>query len=184
MSQVLLHSCSYPDYMHSVISVLSINKLMLCWLIQDNTICYYKFDSLVDISSSATSEFCNLIAYWLIFPLQLHLNLVISRLLLKYCFEKLRSTQVAVIHCSAQTSPTHIIQKLGQACMVITTNTGRMYKPKDCEKLILYLKDLNLPKPDKWGTSQLIAFLQQVIFPCDHIRISSRIGGFLWLVYK
>ena len=26
----------------------------------------------------------------------------------------------------------------------------------------LYLKALNLPKPDKWGTSQLIAFLQQV----------------------
>jgi dynein heavy chain 2 len=29
--------------------------------------------------------------------------------------------------------------------------------------LILYLKDINLPKPDKWGTSQLITFLQQLI---------------------
>ena len=47
-------------------------------------------------------------------------------------------------------------------CMVISSNTGRVYRPKDCECLILYLKDLNLPKPDKWGTSQLIAFLQQV----------------------
>lgn len=46
--------------------------------------------------------------------------------------------------------------------MVISTNTGRVYRPKDCERLIVYLKDLNLPKPDKWGTSQLIAFLQQV----------------------
>jgi len=48
--------------------------------------------------------------------------------------------------------------------MVISSNTGRVYRPKDCDRLILYLKDLNLPKPDKWGTSQLIAFLHQV--PC------------------
>ena len=46
--------------------------------------------------------------------------------------------------------------------MVISSNTGRVYRPKDCERLILYLKDINLPKPDKWGTSQLIAFIQQV----------------------
>ena len=37
-----------------------------------------------------------------------------------------------------------------------------MYRPKDAERLVLYLKDINLPKPDKWGTSMLIAFLQQV----------------------
>ena len=46
--------------------------------------------------------------------------------------------------------------------MAISTTNGRVYRPRDCERLILYLKDLNLPKPDKWGTSQLIAFLQQV----------------------
>ena len=46
--------------------------------------------------------------------------------------------------------------------MIISTNTGKVYRPKDSERLILYLKDVNLPKPDKWGTSQLIAFLQQV----------------------
>ena len=84
------------------------------------------------------------------------------RLLLRHCFDQLRSTQVAVVHCSAQTSPMHVLQKLQQSCMVISSNTGRVYRPKDCERLVLYLKDLNLPKPDKWGTSQVIAFLQQV----------------------
>jgi dynein heavy chain 2 len=84
-------------------------------------------------------------------------------LLLQYCFEKLRSAQVAVIHCTAQTSSVQVLQKLSQLCMVISTNTGRVYRPKDCERLILYLKDVNLPRPDKWGTSQLIAFLQQVL---------------------
>jgi dynein heavy chain 2 len=84
-------------------------------------------------------------------------------LLLNYCFEQMRSTQVATIHCSAQTNPLHVLQKLGQVCMTISSNTGRVYRPKDCERLILYMKDLNLPKPDKWNTSQLTAFLQQVL---------------------
>ena len=83
---------------------------------------------------------------------------------MRHSFDNLRSTQVATVHCSAQTAPSHVLQKLGQTCMVISTNTGRVYRPKDCERLVLYLKDLNLPKPDKWGTSQLIAFLQQVCF--------------------
>lgn len=87
----------------------------------------------------------------------------VYRMMLKHCFEQLRSTQVAIVHCSAQTSPTHILQKLSQTCMVLNTNTGRVYRPKDCERLVLYLKDINLPKPDKWGTCQLIAFLQQVL---------------------
>ena len=89
------------------------------------------------------------------------LLLFIFRLILTHIFNQLRSTQVATIHCNAQTSPTHVLQKLSQSCMTISTNTGRVYKPKDCERLILHLKDLNLPKPDKWGTSQLVAFLQQ-----------------------
>lgn len=94
-----------------------------------------------------------------------------SRLLLRHCFESLRSTQVAMVHCSAQTSPVHVLQKLQQTCMVISSNTGRVYRPKDCERLILYLKDINLPKPDKWGTSQLIAFIQQVCI--QHISLVS-----------
>ena len=81
---------------------------------------------------------------------------------MSHCFNQLRSAQVATIHCSAQTNPSHVIQKLNQMCMVVNATNGRVYRPKDCERLVLYLKDLNLPKPDKWGTCQLIAFLQQV----------------------
>jgi dynein heavy chain 2 len=36
-------------------------------------------------------------------------------LLLNHCFKKLRSTNVAVVHCSAHISPQHVIQKLSQA---------------------------------------------------------------------
>ncbi len=37
-----------------------------------------------------------------------------------------------------------------------------MYKSKDGERLILYFKDVNLVKPDKWGTCQLVEFIRQV----------------------
>ncbi|KAK5608849.1 Cytoplasmic dynein 2 heavy chain 1 [Crenichthys baileyi] len=84
-------------------------------------------------------------------------------MLLRYAFASLRSTQVAVVHCSAQTSSRHVLQKLSQTCLLLSSNTGRVFRPKDCENLVLYLKDINLPKPDKWGTSNLIAFLQQVL---------------------
>lgn len=86
----------------------------------------------------------------------------LSRMLLRYAFSRLRSTQVAVVHCSAQTSSRHVLQKLGQTCLLLSSNTGRVFRPKDCENLVLYLKDINLPKPDKWGTSNLTSFLQQV----------------------
>uniref|UniRef100_A0A8C4HES0 Cytoplasmic dynein 2 heavy chain 1 n=1 Tax=Dicentrarchus labrax TaxID=13489 RepID=A0A8C4HES0_DICLA len=84
-------------------------------------------------------------------------------MLLRYAFSRLRSTQVAVVHCSAQTSSRHVLQKLSQTCLLLSSNTGRVFRPKDCENLVLYLKDINLPKPDKWGTSNLTAFLQQVL---------------------
>nr|DBA32514.1 TPA: hypothetical protein GDO54_000298 [Pyxicephalus adspersus] len=84
-------------------------------------------------------------------------------MLLRYAFSQLRSTQIATVHCSAQTSSRHVLQKLTQTCLVISTNTGRVYRPKDCERLVLYLKDINLPKPDKWGTNSLVAFVQQVL---------------------
>lgn len=87
---------------------------------------------------------------------------ILFSMLLRYAFSRLRSTQVAVVHCSAQTSSRHVLQKLSQTCLLLSSNTGRVFRPKDCENLVLYLKDINLPKPDKWGTSNLTAFLQQV----------------------
>jgi dynein heavy chain 2 len=86
-----------------------------------------------------------------------------KEILLRWCFDSLHSTQVTTVHCSAQTSPEHILQNLTQLCFTTSTNTGRVLRPKDSERVILYLKDINLPKPDKWGTSQLASFLQQLI---------------------
>ncbi|XP_076446844.1 LOW QUALITY PROTEIN: cytoplasmic dynein 2 heavy chain 1-like [Babylonia areolata] len=84
-------------------------------------------------------------------------------LLLHHSFDQLRSVQVAMVHCSAQTGPDHVLQKLNQTCMVLNTNTGRALKPKDSDRLILYMKDINLPKPDRYGTCMLVSFLQTMV---------------------
>ncbi|OON23868.1 ATPase family protein, partial [Opisthorchis viverrini] len=89
--------------------------------------------------------------------------------LLDYCFAMFnRSAQVATIQCSAQTTPIHLLEKLSQCCMTVTSSTagtiaGRVLRPREGERLILYLRDLNLAKPDKWGSCQLTAFLQQLL---------------------
>ncbi|VDQ16699.1 unnamed protein product [Trichobilharzia regenti] len=81
-----------------------------------------------------------------------------------YCFAALsKSVHVATVQCSAQTTPNQLLDKLSQYCIcVISTTNGRILRPKEGDRLILYLRDLNLPKPDKWGSCQLTAFLQQV----------------------
>ena len=38
-----------------------------------------------------------------------------------------------------------------------------MYRPRDAGRVVLYLKDINLPKPDKYATAELVAFLQQLV---------------------
>ncbi|KAI9102585.1 dynein heavy chain and region D6 of dynein motor-domain-containing protein [Phlyctochytrium arcticum] len=86
-----------------------------------------------------------------------------KQMILRYCFSTLKSVSVAMIHCSAQTRSSHILTRLYQNCTGSQTNTGRVLRPKDSEKLILYLKDINLPRPDKYETVELVQFLQQVL---------------------
>lgn len=75
----------------------------------------------------------------------------------------LKSVSVAVLHCNAQTTADHVIHKIAQSCALFATPTGRVYRPRDAERLVLYLKDINLPKPDQYDSCMLIAFLQQLL---------------------
>eukprot|EP00736_Rhodelphis_marinus_P001173 Rmarinus@m.17616 len=84
-------------------------------------------------------------------------------MVLSSCFEKLANCKVAIVHCSAQTAAKHVINKIEQSCICVSSSNGRVFRPKESEKLVLYLKDLNLAKPDKYDTIQLVAFLQQII---------------------
>lgn len=85
-----------------------------------------------------------------------------SMLLMKM-FASQRSTQIAIVHCSAQTLASHVIHKLSSVCQMSQTQTGRVLRPKDAARVVLYLKDINLAKPDKYDTAELVAFLQQLV---------------------
>ena len=69
----------------------------------------------------------------------------------------------ATIYCNSQTNSHHVIQKLYQKSLKSNSGAGKILRPKDCARLVLYLKDINLPKPDKYQTIQLASFLQQII---------------------
>ena len=84
-------------------------------------------------------------------------------LLLEHSFAALKGTSVTTINCSAETSAAHVISKLNDSCAILSTPKGRVFRPKEGDRLIIFLKDLNLPRPDKYDTIQLIAFLQQLI---------------------
>ncbi|ESL11724.1 dynein heavy chain [Trypanosoma rangeli SC58] len=84
-------------------------------------------------------------------------------MLLTNLFAGILNTRVATLNCSAQTEGIHLIQKLKQTCQMFNTNQGRVLRPKDAERLVVLLKDMNLPKPDKYGTVQLHSLLQQII---------------------
>eukprot|EP01116_Phalansterium_solitarium_P024802 TRINITY_DN91_c0_g1_i1.p1 TRINITY_DN91_c0_g1~~TRINITY_DN91_c0_g1_i1.p1 ORF type:complete len:4098 (+),score=2051.07 TRINITY_DN91_c0_g1_i1:208-12501(+) len=84
-------------------------------------------------------------------------------MLMRFCFGQLRATSICTVHCSSQTSAKHVIQKLIQSCGVFSGAQGRVLRPKEGDRLVLYLKDVNLPKPDPYETIQLVSFLQQLL---------------------
>ena len=85
-------------------------------------------------------------------------------LLLTHLFNTvLKTSSVSTLHCNSQTTAEHVIQRIEQSCVEQTSNTGRVLRPRSGDRLVLYLKDINLPKPDMYNTCMLIAFLQQLI---------------------
>ena len=51
-------------------------------------------------------------------------------MLLRHCFQQLKSTSVATVHCSSQTAASHIIQKLNSATVTASSIKGRVLRPK------------------------------------------------------
>ena len=84
-------------------------------------------------------------------------------MMIQHAFRQRRNVGIAMLHCNAQTTADDVISKIAQSCSLFSSPEGRVYRPRDCDRLVLYLKDINLPRPDQYDTCQLIAFLQQLI---------------------
>jgi len=83
--------------------------------------------------------------------------------LIEHLVREKKTTSITTLHCNAQTTAEHVIQKLRQSCGLFSANTGRVFRPREGDRLVLFLKDINLPKPDRYNTCGLIAFLQQLL---------------------
>lgn len=67
--------------------------------------------------------------------------------LLEFAFGKIPAVAVATIHCSAQTSAKNILEKLLQICgRPVITNHGKSISPQKSEKVVLILKNIDLPR--------------------------------------
>jgi dynein heavy chain 2, cytosolic len=83
--------------------------------------------------------------------------------LLEHVFRARPTFRTTTINCSAQTNSTHVVQKIEQMCVLMNSNAGQLYRPREGERLVIILKNVNLPKADKYGTVELHSFLQQLI---------------------
>ena len=73
-------------------------------------------------------------------PIMFHSLIIIGSgksMMLKDCFKQLRNTNVAIVHCSAHITPQHVIQKLAQMCLIVSSSNGRVFRPKECDRFVL-----------------------------------------------
>lgn len=87
-------------------------------------------------------------------------------MLIREAFTEIRKhskINFSTMYCNSQTNAGHVIQKLYQICAKGSAGSGKILRPKECARQIIFLKDINLPKPDKYQTVQLASFLQQLI---------------------
>lgn len=80
-------------------------------------------------------------------------------------FGQLRDENIKIvkIHCSSQLTAKQVIEVLLEHCVKASVASGRMLRPKDVTRLVIFFKDINLPKPDKYATTEVIALLQQIL---------------------
>ncbi|CAD6190911.1 unnamed protein product [Caenorhabditis auriculariae] len=72
-------------------------------------------------------------------------------------------SQMATVYCSAQSNSSHLLHVLQQNCFQASNPQGRVLRPKEKTNLIFFLKSIHLPAADKYGTNELLAFLEQLL---------------------
>ncbi|CAJ0566765.1 unnamed protein product, partial [Mesorhabditis spiculigera] len=84
--------------------------------------------------------------------------------LMQNSLQTLPLSRTATLSCSAQTSAHTLLHTLHQHTVQVSGAGGRVLRPKDGGgQLIVLLRGLNQTSPDRYGTSQLHALLQQLL---------------------
>jgi dynein heavy chain 2, cytosolic len=85
--------------------------------------------------------------------------------LVRAAFDQIQdqSVKIVKIYCSSQLNAEQVISTLNENCIKVSVALGRLLKPKDSSRLVIFFKDLNLPKPDMYNTTEVISLLQQIM---------------------
>lgn len=67
------------------------------------------------------------------------------------------------IYCNSQLTSRQILSRLYEHTVKATVVSGKTLKPKDCTRLVVFIKDLNLPRPDKYQTTEVVSLIQQIL---------------------
>ena len=77
---------------------------------------------------------------------------------------KLPNVEVVPINFSSETNYDLIIKTLEIHCCYRQTGSGEVLSPKGEDRwIVLFCDEINLPKPDSYGTQKVISFLRQLI---------------------
>ena len=78
--------------------------------------------------------------------------------IIRGAFSQVKDENVKIVRifCSSQLSAAQVIEVLMSNCVKASIATGRLLKPKDCSRLVIFFKDINLPKPDMYNTTEVI----------------------------
>lgn len=68
------------------------------------------------------------------------------------------------LNFSKETSPSALIASLFQHCRISKTSSGKIVHPMDADKwVVVFCDEINLPKPDTYGTQKVISLMRQMI---------------------
>lgn len=62
--------------------------------------------------------------------------------------KSIRNVSIISIGCNAATSAQDLIKRISAQSMVVNSVNGKVYKPKEGNRFILYIQNLNIIDPD------------------------------------
>ena len=70
---------------------------------------------------------------------------------------------LTVLCCTCSTTGDDVVTRIRQHCELQSSADGRVFRPRDGDRLVLYIRGVDVPTPDRYGTSNLGAFLLQLL---------------------
>jgi len=84
-------------------------------------------------------------------------------MIINQILSNLKSICLIKIDCNPKTTAIELIKKLSNNSVAINSANGKIWKPKEGIKFVLYIRNVNLIEPDKYDTISLIEFLLQIL---------------------